>query len=59
MLPKKKKKTRNALLDSFHEIADLNKNAKKDIIQNLDQNLMDKRVMKLTPEEVMEIKLKN
>lgn len=53
----KKKKTRNALLDSFHEIADLDKNSRKDIIQKLDQNLMDKRVIKLTPEEVLKINM--
>lgn len=54
----KKKKTRNALLDSFHEIADLDKNIEKDIIQKLDQNLMNTRVIKLTPEEVMEINIR-
>ncbi len=51
----KKKKARNALIDSFHEIADLNKNTAKEIIQKLDQNLLDKRVVNLDPDEVIEI----
>lgn len=51
----KKKKTKNALLDSFHEIADVNKNTAKDIVSKMDSVLMTKRVIKLQPDEVMEI----
>lgn len=51
----KNKKTRNALLDSFHEIANLDKTTSKEIISKLDENLMDKRVVKLEPNEVMTI----
>lgn len=51
----KKKKTRNALLDSFHEIADLDKKAAKEVVQKLDNELLNKRVVKLDPEEVLHI----
>lgn len=49
----KKKKVRNALLDSFHEIIDVNKKEAKEIVSKLDQKLMGERVVKLKPEEVM------
>lgn len=48
----KNKKVRNALLDSFHEIADLNKKDARKVVSKLDDNLMAHRVIKLTPEEV-------
>lgn len=51
----KKKKTKNALLDSFHEIVDVNKITAKDIVSKMDSVLMTKRVVKLQPDEVMEI----
>jgi 16S rRNA (adenine1518-N6/adenine1519-N6)-dimethyltransferase len=51
----KKKKTRNALIDSFHEIAELDKKTRKEIVQKLDDELLDKRVVKLDPEEVLYI----
>ncbi len=51
----KKKKTRNALLDSFHEIADLDKKTAKEIVQKLDDELLNKRVIKLDPKEVLRI----
>jgi len=51
----KKKKTRNALMDSFHEIADLDKITKKSIINKLDPNLLNKRVLNLNPEEVFSL----
>jgi 16S rRNA (adenine1518-N6/adenine1519-N6)-dimethyltransferase len=54
----KKKKTRNALLDSFHEITDLDKKDAKEIVESLDRDLMDKRVLKLTPDEVLLISKK-
>ena len=49
----KKKKVRNALLDSFHEIADVDKKTAKEIVSKLDEKLMGERVVKLKPEEVM------
>ncbi len=51
----KKKKVRNALLDSFHEIADVDKKTAKEIVSKLDEKLMGERVVKLKPEEVMAI----
>ena len=51
----KKKKVRNALIDSFHEISDMDKNIVKDLVSHLDERLMNERVMKLTPEEIMVI----
>lgn len=51
----KKKKTRNALLHSFHEIADMDKTEAKEIVAKLDQNLMDKRVLKLNPDDVLSL----
>ncbi len=57
----KRKKARNALMDSFHEIGNFDKIERKKVISNLDQNIMDRRVFTLTPEEILtlsdEIKL--
>jgi 16S rRNA (adenine1518-N6/adenine1519-N6)-dimethyltransferase len=49
----KKKKVRNALLDSFHEIADVDKKEAKEIVSKVDENLLKERVVKLEPEKVM------
>lgn len=51
----KKKKVRNALLNSFHEIADMDKQSAKETVSKLDENLLSARVVKLEPDEVMEI----
>lgn len=51
----KKKKVRNALSDSFHEITNADKKVVRDIIFQLEPELMDKRVFKLKCEEVMKI----
>jgi 16S rRNA (adenine1518-N6/adenine1519-N6)-dimethyltransferase len=51
----KKKKVRNALLDSFHEIANMDKKEAKEIVSKLDENLLSARVVKLEPNEVMAI----
>jgi len=51
----KKKKVRNALFDSFHEVADIDKKEAKEIVSKLDEKLMDERVVKLEPKEVMKI----
>lgn len=49
----KKKKVRNALLDSFHEIADVDKKKAKEIVSKLDPHLLSERVVKLDPEDVI------
>ena len=51
----KKKKVRNALINSFHEIADVDKKEAKEIVSKLDENLLTERVVKLEPEKVMDI----
>ncbi|OEC85932.1 MULTISPECIES: 16S rRNA (adenine(1518)-N(6)/adenine(1519)-N(6))-dimethyltransferase RsmA [Methanobacterium] len=51
----KKKKVRNALLNSFHEIASVDKKEAKEIVSKLDENLLSARVVKLDPAEVMVI----
>lgn len=51
----KKKKVRNALLDSFHEIADVDKKEAKELVSKLDPRLLSERVVKLDPEDVMVI----
>ncbi len=51
----KKKKVRNALIDSFHEILDMDKNFVKELVSNLDEKLVNQRVFKLTPEEIMTV----
>ena len=51
----KKKKVKNALLDSFHEIADVDKKEAKEIVSKLDENLSSARAVKLEPDDVMAI----
>ncbi len=51
----KKKKVKNALLNSFHEIANIDKQSAKEIVSKLDENLLSARVVKLEPDKVMEI----
>ncbi len=51
----KKKKVRNALLDSFHEIADMDKKRAKEIVSKLDENLLSARAVKLGPDDIMVI----
>jgi 16S rRNA (adenine1518-N6/adenine1519-N6)-dimethyltransferase len=51
----KRKKVRNALMDSFHEINDLDKNERKILISKLDQNVMDIRVIKMEPESILKL----
>ena len=51
----KKKKVRNAMLNSFHEIAKVDKKRAKEIVSKLDENLLSARVVKLEPEDVMAI----
>jgi 16S rRNA (adenine1518-N6/adenine1519-N6)-dimethyltransferase len=51
----KKKKIRNALIDSYHEIGDMDKSELKNIIAQLDQNMINERVFKMSPEELLKI----
>lgn len=55
MFQHKKKKIRNALIDSYHEIAYMDKSELKTIISQLDQNMMNERVFKMSPEELLKI----
>lgn len=51
----KKKKVRNSLIDSFHEIADVDKKEAKNIVSKLDENILKERVVKLEPQKVLDI----
>lgn len=51
----RKKKVKNALLDSFHEISNLDKKEAKEIVSKLDNRVLSTRVVKLGPDEVMTI----
>ncbi len=51
----KRKKVRNALTDSFHEIGNLDKAERRDLISKLDQKLMDQRVVKMEPGNILEL----
>jgi len=53
----KKKKSGKALLQSFHEICDLDfdRNTIRDIISHVDGSLIEERVFKLTPKEILMI----
>lgn len=51
----KRKKVRNALMDSFHEISNLDKNERKYIISKLDNETMTQRVINLKPENILEL----
>jgi 16S rRNA (adenine1518-N6/adenine1519-N6)-dimethyltransferase len=51
----KRKKVRNALLDSFHEITPRDKTTLKSAVSKLEPELINSRVFKLKPEEIMEI----
>ncbi|MGF7117262.1 16S rRNA (adenine(1518)-N(6)/adenine(1519)-N(6))-dimethyltransferase RsmA [Methanobacterium oryzae] len=51
----KKKKVRNALVDSFHEIAPLDKKEAKKVVSKLNPDLLSERAVKLNPAKVMAI----
>lgn len=51
----KKKKVRNALLDSFHEISHVDKKEAKEIVSKLNPDLLSERAVKLDPDKVMAI----
>jgi 16S rRNA (adenine1518-N6/adenine1519-N6)-dimethyltransferase len=51
----KRKKVRNALMDSFHEIYDLNKLEIKDLISKLNQENLNQRVINMEPEQIQQL----
>lgn len=51
----KKKKVRNALLDSIHEIAAVDKKEAKKIVSKLNHDILSERVVKLDPDKIMAI----
>lgn len=53
----KKKKIRNALMDSFHEIGDFDKSEIKNLVSKLDQDVVDQRVFKMSPEKLEKVSM--
>jgi 16S rRNA (adenine1518-N6/adenine1519-N6)-dimethyltransferase len=51
----KRKKVRNALMDSFHEIYDLNKLEIKDLISKLNYENINQRVINMEPEQIQQL----
>ncbi len=51
----KRKKVRNALMDSFHEIGEFDKNQRRDIISKLDPELLNNRVINMEPENIRKL----
>lgn len=49
----KKKKAKKALLESFHEITIKDKGTARDLILKIDNKLIEERVFKLKPEEIL------
>ncbi len=51
----KKKKVRNALIDSFHEIGESDKIERRELISKLDKQLLDQRVITMEPEKILKL----
>ena len=51
----KRKKVRNALIDSFHEIGKFDKNEVKELISKLDIELLDQRVVNMEPQNIRKL----
>ncbi len=51
----KRKKVRNALIDSFHEIGEFDKIERKGLISKLDKELLNQRVINMEPEEIQKL----
>ncbi len=51
----KRKKVRNALIDSFHEIGEFNKEEIRELISKLDQEILDLRVIIMGPENIQKL----
>lgn len=54
----RRKKTAKSLLESFHEIDNLNKKEAKLLIAKLDPDLKNERVFKLKPQQILDISIK-
>ena len=51
----KKKKVRNALIDSFHEIGESDKIERRELISKLDKELLNQRVITMEPEKILKL----
>jgi 16S rRNA (adenine1518-N6/adenine1519-N6)-dimethyltransferase len=51
----KRKKVKNALIDSFHEIGEFDKDEIKEVISKLDPELLDHRVINMKPENIKKL----
>ena len=51
----KRKKVKNALIDSFHEIGESDKIERRDLISKLDKELLDQRVITMEPEKILKL----
>jgi len=51
----KRKKVRNALMDSFNEIGELDKYERRDLISKLDQELLNQRVFNMEPKNIRKL----
>jgi 16S rRNA (adenine1518-N6/adenine1519-N6)-dimethyltransferase len=51
----KRKKVRNALMDSFHEIGVLDKYERRDLLSKLDQEILNQRVINMDPKNIRKL----
>ncbi len=51
----KRKKVRNALMDSFHEIGALDKYERRDLLSKLDQEILNHRVINMDPKNIRKL----
>ena len=51
----KRKKVRNALMDSFHEIGALDKYERRDLLSKLDQEILNQRVINMDPKNIRKL----
>ncbi|HEX7468553.1 MAG TPA: 16S ribosomal RNA methyltransferase A, partial [Methanobacterium sp.] len=51
----KRKKVRNALMDSFHEIGVLDKYERRDLLSKLDQEILNQRVINMEPKNIRKL----
>jgi 16S rRNA (adenine1518-N6/adenine1519-N6)-dimethyltransferase len=53
----KRKKVRNALMDSFHEIGVLDKYERRDLLSKLDQEILNQRVINMDPKNIRKLSI--
>jgi 16S rRNA (adenine1518-N6/adenine1519-N6)-dimethyltransferase len=53
----KRKKVRNALMDSFHEIGVLDKYERRDLLSKLDQEILNQRVINMEPKNIRKLSI--